>query len=127
MTAPAKCRVLVVDDNVDTTESLAILLRLMGHEVETAFDGLAAIEATAAFRPDVVLLDISLPKLNGYEAALRIRAQRPDGVVVIALTGWGREEDRRRTREAGFDLHLTKPVDPEELEKLLAGLSAGCA
>jgi CheY-like chemotaxis protein len=114
-------RILVVDDNVDAAGSLAMMLKLMGHEVRTAHDGLEGVEAAAAFRPDVILLDIGMPRLNGYETCRRIREQ-PWGkdVAVVALTGWGQEEDRRRSEEAGFDAHLVKPVDPAGLERLLA-------
>ena len=122
-TAAAR-RILVVDDNEDSAESLTILLSLAGHKTHTAYDGLEAIEAAATFRPDVILLDIGLPRLNGYEVARKIREQ-PWGqaVVLVALTGWGQEEDRRRSREAGFNHHLTKPVDPLALTRLLASLS----
>ncbi|HKB34840.1 MAG TPA: response regulator [Gemmataceae bacterium] len=116
-----KCRILVVDDNKDAADSLGRLLRMMGHEVHTAYDGLEAVGAAAAFQPDVALLDIGLPKLNGLEAARRIREQQRGGdIVLIALTGWGQEDDRRRSREAGFDHHMTKPVEFDALEKLLA-------
>ena len=100
-----------------------MMLKIMGNEVRTANDGLQAVEAAAAFRPDVILLDIGMPKLNGYEACRRIREQ-PWGekAVLIALTGWGQEEDKRRSQEAGFDHHMVKPVDPAALEKLLAGV-----
>jgi CheY-like chemotaxis protein len=116
-------RVLVVDDNADGAATTAALLGLMGHEVRTAGDGEEGVAAAAAFRPDVVLLDIGMPRLNGYDAARRIR-ELPGGrgVVLVALTGWGQEEDRRKSREAGFDHHLTKPVDPQDLGKLLASL-----
>jgi two-component system, chemotaxis family, CheB/CheR fusion protein len=122
-TEPSR-RILVVDDNEDSAESLTILLSLAGHETHTAYDGPQAMEAAATFRPDVILLDIGLPKLNGYEVARKIREQ-PWGqtMVLVALTGWGQEEDRRRSREAGFDHHLTKPVEPLALTKLLARLS----
>ena len=123
---PAPLRILVVDDNLDAADSLGMVLRMMGHDVETAHDGLEAVGAATAFRPDVILLDIGLPKLDGYEVARRIREQ--DGgaeVVLVALTGWGQEEDRQRSREAGFDLHLTKPVDFKALQKLLVGVNAG--
>ncbi len=113
-------RILVVDDNQDAADSLAVLLRMSGNEVHTARDGLEAVGAAAAFEPDVVLLDIGLPKLNGYEAARRIREERGDGIVLIALTGWGQEEHRRRSKEAGFDHHLTKPVEFEALQQLLS-------
>ena len=106
-------RVLVVDDNLDVAESLSLLLQSCGHETELAHDGLAAVEASARFAPDIVLLDIGLPGLNGYEAALRMRQQgRGAGLTLVALTGWGQRQDRERAAEAGFDLHLTKPVDP---------------
>jgi CheY-like chemotaxis protein/two-component sensor histidine kinase len=118
--APPACRILVVDDNRDAADSLAVLLRMMGHEVHTAHDGLEAVGAVAVLQPDVVLLDIGLPKLNGYEVARRVRQGRAEGVVLIALTGWGQEEDRRRSREAGFDHHLTKPVELAALQQLLA-------
>jgi signal transduction histidine kinase/CheY-like chemotaxis protein len=119
-----KHRILVVDDNRDAADSLALMLRTAGHETGTAYDGLEAVQAAAAFRPDVVLLDIGLPKMNGFEAARHIRGQPwGKGVALLALTGWGQEDDRRRALEAGFDHHLTKPVDPLALEKLLALLT----
>ncbi len=120
----APCRILVVDDNRDSADTLAMLLQIMGNEVGTAYDGEQAITAAAALRPDVVLLDIGMPKLDGYAAGRRIREQ-PWGkeMVLIALTGWGQEDDRRRTEEAGFNGHMVKPVDPAELMKLLASLS----
>jgi CheY-like chemotaxis protein len=116
-----KRRILIVDDNVDSAESLTMLLDLIGNETRTAYDGLEALEAAAAFRPDAILLDIGLPELNGYEVARKIREQ-PWGekIMLVAVTGWGQEEDRRRSHEAGFNYHLTKPVDPAALEKLLA-------
>ena len=102
-----------------------MMLQLMGNEVRTAHDGLEGVQAAEAFRPDVVLLDIGLPQLNGYEAARRIREQ-PWGVsiVLIAVTGWGQEEDKRRSKEAGFNFHMVKPVEPAALEKLLADLQS---
>jgi len=116
-----RCRVLVVDDNQDSADSLGMLLRMMGHEVRTAHDGLEAIAAAATFQPDVAILDIGLPKLNGYEVAKRIREQ-PWGkdIVLVALTGWGQDEHRRRSQEAGFNHHLTKPVELDVLQELLA-------
>ncbi len=116
-------RILVVDDNRDSAVSLGMMLELMDNEVRTAHDGEEAVRAAEAFRPDVVLLDIGLPKLNGYEAAQCIRAE-PWGrdMVLIAVTGWGQEEDRRRSKEAGFNFHIVKPVEPAALEKVLAGL-----
>jgi PAS domain S-box-containing protein len=118
--APSR-RILVVDDNPDTASSLAMLLRMTGNETHTAHDGLDAVEAVEKFRPDVVLLDIGLPKLNGLDACRRIR-ERPWGknVVIVAVTGWGQDDDRRKSREAGFDGHLVKPVDYDALRKLLA-------
>ena len=116
-------RILVVDDNYDSAESLALLLQLHGHEVRQAHDGVEAVEAAAAFAPEIVVLDIGLPKLNGYDAARQIRAL-PSGkrIVLVALTGWGQAADRQRSAESGFDLHLVKPVNPEALSKLIAGL-----
>ncbi len=114
-------RILVVDDNQDAAEALALLLDHHGHEVRMAHDGLEAVEAAAAFMPDVVLLDIGLPKLNGYEAARRIRSLRGgDPLLLIALTGWGQDADRRRSAEAGFDVHLVKPVDHLTLSRTIA-------
>lgn len=119
--ATPKCRILVVDDNADAADSLALMLQASGHEVERAYDGLQAVQAAATFRPHVILLDIGLPKLNGYEAARQIRQTGwGRSVGLIALTGWGQDEDRRRTREAGFDHHIVKPIDPDVLERLLA-------
>ncbi len=114
-------RVLVADDNRDAADSLTMILRLAGHEVRTAHDGQQAVEVAEAFRPDAALLDIGMPRLNGYEACRRIRTLlRGEGILLVALTGWGQEEDKRRATEAGFDHHLTKPVDPAALERLLA-------
>lgn len=118
-------RILVADDNRDSAESLSILLQLAGNEVRTVHDGLAAVEAAARFLPDVVLLDLGMPKLDGYDAARRIRGQAGShNAVLIAISGWGEEEARRRTGEAGFDAHLLKPVDHDALTKLLAELCA---
>jgi signal transduction histidine kinase/ActR/RegA family two-component response regulator len=117
-------RILIVDDNRDSADSLGMMLRMLGNDTRTAYDGEEAVAASAAFRPDVILLDIGLPKLNGYEACRRIREQSwAKGMVVIALTGWGQEEDVRRSHHAGFDYHMVKPVDLEALMGLLAGLS----
>lgn len=113
-------RILVVDDNRDSAHSLAMLLKLWGHKVDTAYDGLEAIERAASFRADIILLDIGMPRLNGYEAARRIRRQGQKGLRLVALTGWGQEEDRLLSEEAGFDAHLVKPVDLDALTKLLA-------
>jgi CheY-like chemotaxis protein len=116
-------RVLVVDDNKDAATSLALMLELMGNEARAVHDGLEALETASTFRPDVVLLDIGMPGLNGYDTARKIREQPwGRGTALIALTGWGQEEDRRKSQQAGLDHHLTKPVDPAQLEQLLAGL-----
>jgi two-component system CheB/CheR fusion protein len=125
--AATPLRVLIVDDNHDSADMLAILLQFAGHETFAAHDGLAAVEAAATLDPDVILLDIGLPLLNGYEAARRIREQQGEKrrPLLVALTGWGQDEDRRRSEEAGFDAHLVKPVDVAILGKLLAELSAG--
>ncbi len=114
-------RILVADDNRDSADSLAVILRMMGNEVQTVYDGLGAVEAAEAWRPDLVLLDLGMPKLNGYAVARRVR-QQPWGrhMVLVAVTGWGQEEDKRRSKEAGFDHHLVKPVEAADLERLLA-------
>jgi PAS domain S-box-containing protein len=119
--AETRCRVLVVDDNVDSVDSLAMLLRMMGHEVETASDGEAALQKAEEFRPDVAILDIGLPKVNGYDLAKQIR-QRPwaKDAVLVALTGWGQAQHRLRSVEAGFNHHLTKPVEFDVLQQILA-------
>jgi CheY-like chemotaxis protein/two-component sensor histidine kinase len=118
-------RILVVDDNADAASSLAMLLGMTGNETHTANDGLAAVDAAQTFHPDVILLDIGLPKLNGLEVSRRIR-QQPWGqrIVMVALTGWGQEDDRRKSQEAGFNYHMVKPLDYNELMKLLASLDA---
>jgi CheY-like chemotaxis protein/two-component sensor histidine kinase len=118
-------RILIVDDNEDGADSLALLLELRGHETAIARDGLEALDTAERFRPDAVLLDIGLPKLNGYEVCRRIR-EKPWGrdVVLVAVTGWGQDEHRQRSREAGFDTHMVKPVDQTALAKLLASIPA---
>ena len=117
----ARRRILVVDDDVDSATSLTLLLETRGIETSMAHDGLAAVSAVEAFRPDVVLLDLSLPVLDGLEAARRIR-RLPEGkdVLLIALTGWVRDEEKERSQAAGFDDHLVKPVDFPVLLKRLA-------
>jgi CheY-like chemotaxis protein len=117
-------RILVVDDNQDSARSMAKVLKLRGHEVRTARDGVEAVEAVDEFRPEVILMDVGMPRLNGYEATRRIREQ-PWGqfVTIIALTGWGQEGDRVQSRKAGCDGHLVKPVDICDLEKLLSTLT----
>ena len=112
-------RILVVDDNVDSASTLATLLELSGNQVDVAHDGLEALEAANRIRPDVVLLDLGMPRLNGYDACRRIRQESwSANTVVIALTGWGQDEDRRKTGEAGFNAHVVKPVTLPMLEKL---------
>jgi signal transduction histidine kinase len=118
-------RILVVDDNHDAAESLAALLELHGHEVQTVHDGQEAVEAAARLQPDVVLLDIGLPKLDGHQAARRIREQQGKrDMLLVAVTGWGQEEDRRLSKESGFSAHLVKPVTLDALTKLLAETDA---
>lgn len=114
-------RILVVDDNKDSADTLGMLLRLMGNEIRTAYDGLEAIQMAESFRPDLVLLDIGLPKINGYDVARHIR-QQPWGheMILVALTGWGQDEDKRSSRDAGFNFHLVKPLEIAALERLLA-------
>jgi PAS domain S-box-containing protein len=117
------CRILVVDDNRDSADSLAMVLQLRGNETRAAYDGLEAVAVAATFQPDIVLLDIGLPKLNGFDAARRIRDQSDgNGIVLVALTGWSQEADRQRALEAGFDGYAVKPVDHAVLHKLLQNL-----
>jgi CheY-like chemotaxis protein len=121
---PRVRRILVVDDNEDSAAMLAALLRFDGHEVLTALSGSQAVETAAATRPDVVLLDIGLPGMDGYEVARCIRTELGEGPPsLVAITGWGREEDRERTRSAGFAAHLVKPVGFEELRQVISGLA----
>jgi len=116
-------RILVVDDNHDSALSLAMMLSIMGHETRTAHDGESALVTAEEFHPDVVLLDIGLPKLNGYEVAQRIREHSwGASMFLIAVTGWGQEEDRQRSSEVGLDVHMVKPVEPAALERILADL-----
>ena len=123
MRNPRRLRVLVVDDNADSADSLAMLLHLMGHESMIARDGEQAVELAATYLPNVILMDIGLPGCDGYEASRRIRAQAPQrNLLIVALTGWGQAADRERSRQAGLDQHLVKPIDPEHLETLLAGV-----
>src|SRR5688572_30052322 len=118
-------RILIVDDNRDAAGMLAMLLQFSGHETHMAHDGVEAVEATTTLQPDLILLDIGLPRMSGYEAARKIREQQEQpGPLLVALTGWGQDEDRRRTEEAGFDAHLVKPVDEAALGTLLDDLAA---
>jgi CheY-like chemotaxis protein len=116
-------RVLIVDDNVDAAESLARVLALSGHDVRTVYDGESGIEVVEVFSPDLVLLDLGMPRIDGYETARRIR-RTPNGkqVLLVALTGWGQEQNRKQSRDAGFDQHLVKPADPQMLLQLLASI-----
>lgn len=117
---PMTRRVLVADDNTDAAESLGEVLRLLGHDVRVAYDGQQALAMAAEFEPEVVLLDIGMPRMNGYETAEQMRAQPwATHAVLIALTGWGHDEDKRRASDAGFNHHFTKPVDPAELAHML--------
>jgi CheY-like chemotaxis protein/two-component sensor histidine kinase len=119
-------RMLVVDDNRDGAESLSQLLGMLGHEVRTAYDGVEAVEAARNYRPEVILMDVGMPRLNGYEATRQIRAQDWGAeVAIIALTGWGQEGDRKLSKEAGCDGHLVKPVSLPDLERMLAEVRAG--
>jgi CheY-like chemotaxis protein len=119
------CRVLVVDDNADAARSLSMLLEMKGHEVQTCYDGPTALRAVEVFGPEVVLLDIGLPGMDGFEVARRLREQTvPRQPLLVALSGYGQAEDQRRSREAGFDHHLVKPADPEVLTALFASAPA---
>jgi signal transduction histidine kinase/DNA-binding response OmpR family regulator len=124
----ARFRILIADDNKDAAQSTGMMLRMLGHEVRSVHNGLQALEEASAFRPDVILLDIGMPQMNGYETARRIRQKRwGKDMVLIALTGWGQEEDKERATAAGLDYHFTKPVNPTDLEKFLANLQSSSA
>lgn len=112
-------RVLIVEDSVDSAETLGELIARWGHEVRLAHDGTSALLMARQFRPQVILLDIGLPDLDGYEVARRLRGEELGGEMLVALTGYGEAQDRVRTRQAGFDRHLTKPVEPQALQDLL--------
>jgi len=119
-------RVLVVDDNEDAAEMLAALLRMEGHSVRAVYSGREALERVEAFAPHVALLDIGLPEMNGYELASRLRGiTHLSQLKLVALTGYGQSEDLQRTRAAGFDFHLVKPVDPDDLRRTLASVTVG--
>ncbi len=121
---PRSARILVVDDNEDMARGMSRLLKILGHDVRTAYDGISALEAAREHRPDFVLLDIGLPGMDGYEVASRLRREEGSArAVIVAVSGYGKDEDRRRTRDAGFDHHLIKPVDHDALFKLLTGPS----
>ncbi len=126
--ADSELRILVADDNHDAADTLTVLLEVMGHTVQQVHDGEAAVQAAAAFDPHIVLLDIGMPRMNGYEACSEIRRNAGGAArTMVAITGWGQPEDRRKSQEAGFDKHLVKPVDPQDLENLIEGFSAGLA
>jgi PAS domain S-box-containing protein len=113
------CRVLVAEDNVDAAEMMRMMLELRGHDVRVARDGLEAVAIARSFDPMIAFVDIGMPNLDGYGAAVQIREALGDEVVLVALTGWGQDDDKRRSREAGFDHHLTKPPEPEQLARLI--------
>jgi PAS domain S-box-containing protein len=124
LAASTGCRVLMVDDNHDVATAMSRLMRILGHEVRVAYNGAQALELAESFRPDVVLLDIAMPQMNGYEVARALRSRSLSrNMVLVAVTGWGREHDQRRSAEAGFDRHMTKPVDPIALETFLESVS----
>ncbi len=117
---PACLRVLVVDDNVDLVDMLAMVVEGAGHHVRKAFDGRSAISAALEYRPNLILLGIGMPDMNGMEVAKQLRRHAEmAGARIVALTGWGQAEDRRRTTEAGIDDHLTKPADPRQIQRVL--------
>jgi len=117
----APIRVLVVEDSVDSAETLALLIGRWGYEVKLAHDGRSALQVARQFRPQIILLDIGLPDIDGYAVAHRLRGEDLGGDMLVALTGYGEAQDRARAQQAGFDRHLTKPVDPDALERLLRG------
>jgi CheY-like chemotaxis protein len=117
-TSTGRQKILIIEDNVDSAEALSIIVNLMGHETYIAYDGVQGIEKFHEVKPNVVLLDIGLPNLNGYEVAERLRAENPK-LKLIALTGYGARADRERTLRVGFDVHLVKPVDVAVLKNLL--------
>ena len=117
---PAGSRILVVDDSVDSAETLGELLKIWGHDVRLAHDGNAAVDAAREYKPDVVLLDIGLPGMDGFAVATALRKEGTAGRMLVALTGYGEQQDKDRAQKAGFDHHLTKPIDPDTLQKLLA-------
>jgi CheY-like chemotaxis protein len=120
-------RILVADDHLQSNASHTKVLQMMGHETQCAYDGEEALHAAEQFRPQIVLLDIGMPKLNGYDVCRRIREQPwGEAMILVALTGWGGERDRQRGLAAGFDRHVTKPVPPDDLGKLIAEIAQTC-
>jgi CheY-like chemotaxis protein/two-component sensor histidine kinase len=121
-----RLRIVVADDNKDAADSVAMMLRIMGNEVRTDYDGEQAVRTAQEFRPDLVILDIGMPNLNGYQAARRVRDQNwGKDVYLVAMTGWGQREDRRKAEEAGFNVHMVKPADPSKLMRILEQLPLG--
>jgi CheY-like chemotaxis protein len=118
-------RILLVEDNADIGETLRDLLEILGHDVELVNDGLRGVQRALESRPEVMLVDIGLPGIDGYEVARQVRASAHGGaVIMLALTGYGRPEDRKKARDAGFDAHLVKPVDPDELLRTLVQVNS---
>jgi CheY-like chemotaxis protein/anti-sigma regulatory factor (Ser/Thr protein kinase) len=123
---PVRRRILIVDDNRDSAQTMAALLQAWGHEVQTVYDGPAAVASASEFRPEAIFLDLGLPGMNGYDVAKRLRAAGDlPPAMLVAFTGYGQDEDRRRVLDAGFDHHLLKPVDPGLLEKIIDALTPG--
>ena len=116
----AGSRILVVDDSVDSAETLGELLKIWGYDVRLAHDGPGAVAAARDYRPEVVLLDIGLPEMDGFAVAAQLREEGIGGRMLVALTGYGEQKDRDRAQQAGFDHHLVKPIDPDTLQKLIA-------
>jgi CheY-like chemotaxis protein len=116
----AGSRILVVDDSIDSAETLGELLKIWGHDVHLAHDGPGAVAAARDYRPEVILLDIGLPGMDGFAVAAELRKEGLAGRLLVALTGYGEQQDRDRAVKAGFDHHLVKPIDPDTLQKLLA-------
>lgn len=125
MAEAVRLRILIAEDNRDSADSLQTLLKALGHEAHVAYDGESAVRCAAGLRPDVIIMDIGLPRVSGYDAARRIRAQNPGlRTVIVALTGWGQEADRQRSLAAGIDHHLIKPLDLTMLQRILDSLQA---
>jgi CheY-like chemotaxis protein len=116
---PPGSRILVVDDSVDSAETLGELLKIWGHEVHLAHDGPGAVAAAREYKPEVILLDIGLPGMDGFAVASALRKEGTGGRLLVALTGYGEQQDKDRAQKAGFDHHLVKPIDPDTLQKLL--------
>ena len=116
-------RILVAEDNDDAAEMMQVMLQFKGHDVRVAADGVEAVDVASTFKPHIAFLDIGMPRMDGYEAARRIRELLGRRVVLVALTGWGQDDDKLRSREAGFDQHITKPPEPQLLERLIEDCS----